>query len=1488
MTFQNIWPLFFLVLVPVIIFLYLLKQKAKEQEFSSNILWKEIYKNIEAKNPFEKLKYNILMYLQIILLLLLVAALMAPIIKKGGLVVNNVFVVIDNSASMEYLYDDSHTRLEEAKRQAADYADSLDEKDVITIVSCGKEATVLYHGSDKNAAKRCILAVPQTMEEGNLACGSALLDSLTANVDNTRIVCYTDTKFNQQEYIKGNENAAMEVHSLYSDGENCAVSYINYTASVVKDNGDDSTKENGYQIKLVALCQVKNYGVEAKTFDVSLYADGEICDVKNVTLDGGSEQTVYFSDVLVMPDNLPILTAELSGHDSLDRDNSQSVAVSCNSAKKVLLVSEGNVFWEKALSSDAKYEVYKSDDINVLSQLDEDFDLFAFDGIAPTKEMWKQLILDYPEAGYLFIDCSADYLNEKSTSENIVLTFQDTAVTKYVEDFSFGILKATAYQLPVEAEAIITDAKGNAVAYFGLEETVRTGVIGFDIHDTDLALKTEFPIFISQLEAFLTNVETNERVVANFPVDAESQVAAVSDGSIGQTGLLKFSGGRALRNFLLIIVVILLAVEWVIYIGQVHTKRGIQYLVIRTMVVLLIVLAMAGISISRKKQKGQTVFVVDVSDSMSDRLPEIEKYLAEQIAELPKNQEYAVVAFGRDAVCWQFMSDAASLSGFAAEVVSSATNIEKAVSVASNMFDENVSKQMVLITDGEENAGSMNLAAKIITGKEIELYTMPCESSFGRSAEVYIEGIEAPAVIHEGDLFHVTVSVMSNVETDAVLTLYEGRNMKGQNHIHVTKGSNLFVFQDTGVAGTIASYKAVIEPEDDTEYVNNTFVTYAKIDAKPRILLIEGTSGEGEEFEKVLEAANIDYDKVTAKGAPGTISELTKYKAVITLNVYYDDLKSGFAKNLETYVKDYAGGYICIGGSDSYALGNYRGTELEEVLPVNVDLTGEKQIPKLAMVMVIDRSGSMAAPSVEDSSVTGLQLAKQAAVAATKELRESDDVGILAFDDKYAWVVDVQELEDTDTIINAIKGIAEGGGTSIYPAVVEAYKKISESDAVLKHIVLLTDGQDENNQYSAVIKDINEAGITLSTVAVGSGADQDTLSNLAASCGGRYYYTDISNAIPRIFAKEVYLSAKAYLINEDFYPVVCSDSRILDSVVEEGIPLMRGYVATTAKNTADVLLKSERGDPILATWQCGLGKTAAWCSDGSNQWTAAYGLWDQYPIFWANIINYVITDTNTGEDVVEVEKNGDGAVISLLTEKYDSKTKVSAVITDSAGNSSEVTLNPDRPGSFSKELNLDEIGVYSINVRKENGNGEIVSHNTAFARQYSPEYRFSDGASDLEAFYLQAGGTIIAMGDNIWQMKQNKVVVKKSLTNLLLIMAIILFMADIMVRRLALNPFGALNKGLRSVSGSISSVISRRRTRKRDNASEAGSEAKTESASEAEDAEGKKKASRITKSGKQGKNGKQKEKGKEKEKEKVSESELLDMNALLKKKKDRE
>ena len=259
-------------------------------------------------------------------------------------------------------------------------------------------------------------------------------------------------------------------------------------------------------------------------------------------------------------------------------------------------------------------------------------------------------------------------------------------------------------------------------------------------------------------------------------------------------------------------------------------------------------------------------------------------------------------------------------------------------------------------------------------------------------------------------------------------------------------------------------------------------------------------------------------------------------------------------------MKDYGCGFVCCGGENSFALGGYRDTVLETVLPVDMELRSFNEMPSMAMVMVIDRSGSMSG-SVDGRHISNLDMAVCAAEVAVDQLSDTDYVGILTFDSQYQWQTALRTADDKQAIKDELRQIYEGGGTTIKPALREACSVLSQSDVSIRHVVLLTDGIGETKDYSDIIDDYTKNGITLSTVAVGARADLKLLEDLADNCNGRYYYTDVSSDIPRIFAQEVFLGSDSYIQNGVFSLSVQEGHELTSCLFERGWPTLNGYVA---------------------------------------------------------------------------------------------------------------------------------------------------------------------------------------------------------------------------------------------------------------------------------------------------------------------------------------
>ncbi|MBO7402833.1 MAG: VWA domain-containing protein [Lachnospiraceae bacterium] len=813
-------------------------------------------------------------------------------------------------------------------------------------------------------------------------------------------------------------------------------------------------------------------------------------------------------------------------------------------------------------------------------------------------------------------------------------------------------------------------------------------------------------------------------------------------------------------------------------------SRKITYIVVRSIVALLLILALSGINIKLKDKYTATVFLLDVSDSVKNSRSEMISFVNESIKSKHKYDSVAVVAFGDGSAVEQFLSQTPAFSEFQSTITKTATNIENAVLTGLSMIPEGYAGRIVLLTDGAENAGTLKNTAASVVAKKCLVEVKTFDSTDDQ--EVYVSNLKVPSDAGVGESFVITVDIESNVVTNATINLYSGRTLKGRREVALTPGVNTFAFTDTWTEEGLKTYKVLLEAEKDTVSVNNEYLAYTTISIAKPVLILEGKAGQSKEFVKILDSLNLPYEVRQPVTAPDSLSEMNEFSSIVFVDVYAKDLRTGFVENLESYVRDFGGGFICTGGKNSYALGGYTGTDIEKVLPVSMEPTGENEIPTIAMLMVIDHSGSM---SDGFGTVTSLDLAKEAAIAALDNLRPTDYVGVIAFDDSYEKVVPLRKADDPIGIANQIGTIEIAGGTSIYPALEAAAKEIRKCQAPVKHILLLTDGQDgyEFNNYLRLIEQVNSESISISTVSIGDASNDTLLSALAEECGGRYYHTDANSDLPRIFAQEVFLSVNSYIVNRTFTPLYSSD-KLINDVCRDGLPEMLGYIATSAKPRATQLFVSDSSEPILSTWQYGLGKTVAWTTDVTNNWTANYAGWDNYRDLWHNLFEFVTTRDLTEGAYTEVSQEGSVAKVSFVTENFSSGSRVVATVIDDLGNAKELTLDPVTPGTYRTQFEMSERGVYSINVKQYDNDEITASINTAAIMQYSLEYRFNDISAALPEFLKMTGGNSILTAAEVFNEDLDLVKKQRDLSTALLIAAVVMFMIDIAVRRFRFDP----------------------------------------------------------------------------------------------------
>ena len=832
------------------------------------------------------------------------------------------------------------------------------------------------------------------------------------------------------------------------------------------------------------------------------------------------------------------------------------------------------------------------------------------------------------------------------------------------------------------------------------------------------------------------------------------------------------------------------------YVYTATKTRKIFQIVMRSILALALLLALSGVSIKLTSKQTTTIFLVDVSDSVREHRDEAIRFVNDAVKERGANDSVAIIVFGSDAKVEQFITDTPVFNELQTDVNKTATNLEDAISMAVGMFPDSSAKRIVLITDGNENEGNVSNTISNVAAGGVKALALKLEENV--SDEVYVSDIKIPDNIGTGETFNINVEIESNVATSATVSLYMGRTLKGQQHVQIQKGSNKFIFTDTQTDEGIKTYNVIVEADSDTITVNNEYSAFADIKTQVPVLLVEGAQGEADEIERIFDSIGVKYETVMSSNVPNTLSDLMNYSSVVFANVYEPELRSGFEDALKTFVKDYGGGFICTGGPDSYAVGGYKGTTLEEILPVYMSVDGNKVIPSLGFVMVIDYSGSMTVPVGFGTNATYLDLAKEAASAAVDTLQDEDYVGVIAFESNYSWTVPMGQVSATgrEKINQGIYGISDnGGGTDIRPALEEGIRAAINNESEVRHVVLLTDGDDgtTQNNYTAMLENAKKNNVTVSTVAVGDGANVPLLQWIAEQCGGRMYQTSGDTDIPRIFAQEVILSSESYIRNNPFYPVVVSNSELVEGVgTDKQMEQLRAYVGTSPKETAISVLRTDQNEPLLSTWQYGLGRTVAWTSDFTGEWSASWAGSENSQKLWFNLINYVTDISSMDGAFAEVVQNGKHCELNYTTMEYSAKTGVTATITNEAGEVIEAELEPDSPGHYKTNFDMKDTGVYSISV-KQAEDGEVVGNvNTAAIMQYSLEYRFSNAQGRLENYIAGVDGSMITEAKEVFAEKLELVKSSKDITIVLLILAAFLLLLDIAVRRFHWDLFGSI------------------------------------------------------------------------------------------------
>ena len=789
--------------------------------------------------------------------------------------------------------------------------------------------------------------------------------------------------------------------------------------------------------------------------------------------------------------------------------------------------------------------------------------------------------------------------------------------------------------------------------------------------------------------------------------------------------------------------------------------------ILRYVIIALAVLALAGTSLLTASPDRTAFLLVDVSASVNE---EETLRLAREALEKSGERQTGVIAFGGNAAVERSLSRTAPLGDLTARVDRSASDLNGALQLASALLPTDSNGGIAVISDGR------------VTGEEnyfrsaagLSVNVLKTEARGGTDAQV--TSVSVPASLYTGQKYTTVVTVHANAAGEATLLLTRDRGEAQTRTVTLRKGENTFAFDAVAGDAGVSTVEAQVIMNGDSVSANDTGAAYTVIAGEPSVLIAEGQNGAGETLAKMLGAAGMKVRTLPAAMLPELPSDLLTYHAVALVNVDAERITDGQIAALDTAAKELGVGVAVFGGDSSYALGGYRGSALENMLPVTIDVRNRMELPTTALVLVIDKSGSMTDASY---GVTRLQLAREAACAALEVLNERDQAGVIAFDDEGKWVIPLSYVTDVAAMQEQVATIRPGGGTAFYTPLLMAYESLKMAKAQYKHVIFLTDGEAGDTGYMNVVSQMAASGITVTTVAVGDGADYSGLTRMAQTGGGRMYAAGPFDSLPRIFTKETMMISGSYVQNRVFTPAI-TDPSMTDF---PGFPELGGYLATTEKPLATVSLCSDRQDPILAWWQYGAGRVLCWTSDVQGGWSGAFLNWDRAAEFFAGLVSFILPDRSGSGEITLADGR-----MSWETDAPAEASSASVTLIRPDGERETVRLERVSDTRFEGAADTSLSGAYAARIEMEDGKGKVLQTvEGGDVVSWTAEYdqrREDTGA--LEKLAAETGGKVCENTEDLLDFPDTAARKRTDLTSLLAGLALLLFLFDVAQRRLDL------------------------------------------------------------------------------------------------------
>jgi hypothetical protein len=776
----------------------------------------------------------------------------------------------------------------------------------------------------------------------------------------------------------------------------------------------------------------------------------------------------------------------------------------------------------------------------------------------------------------------------------------------------------------------------------------------------------------------------------------------------------------------------------------------------------MLVLAVCEPGVTLPSRAGILVIVADRSASMpTDALANQKEIVKLLISKMPASGNSAVVSFGRQAVV-DHPPGPGTFAQFATKIDPDGSNLASGLTTAAALIPTGRPGRILVLSDGRWTGGSPLEAAHRAGNSGVAIdYRVMRRSQAG---DLAVWGIDAPSSVTPGESYTITAWVRSPSAREITCELRRGDQQLSAGTRTIAAGLSKLTFRDTaGTSGTHRYSLNISGGDKDPSIENNTAKFLVGVRG-PRPIVCVSLSGKSK-LAALLRAGKMDVVERTPSQCAWSLDELSSHSAVLIENVPAQDIGTAGMKMLAAWVTGTSSGVMMTGGKNAYAPGGYFGSPLEKIMPVSMELRREHRKLSLAIVVALDRSGSMSMPV--SGGKTKMDLANLAAAQVLELLTASDEFGVLAVDSSPHLIVPLKPVTDKKSARNRIMRIdSMGGGIFVYEALEKAAAMLAKATAGVKHIILFADADDaeEPGNYKELLAKCRKTGMTCSVIGLGtkSGADAALLQDVAKRGGGRCFFTERPADLPRLFAQDTFVVARSTFLDE-VTPVSLTGALTTMTGRSFGpAPSVGGYNLCYLRDGASLagVTKDEYNAPLVAAWQVGDGRALCYTGQADGKYTGPIARWDHVGHFFTSLARWTAgAETQLPNNMLATQHVSRGRAIIKLhldperkQQPFTSPPTV-GILSGKPGQEPEthrVTMRWSTPDTLKAEIPIRGSETVLATVTA----GQAKASLPAVCRPYSPEFRpepSDAGLKMLQKIAAITGGTQRVDLTGIWR-----------------------------------------------------------------------------------------------------------------------------------------